>query len=46
MNENKPVNSSRFTVDVLEKLSEKGLLSECEKQALKDAVIYLKWMQG
>ena len=52
---NKPVNSLSFTIDVLQELykficsdmvEERKWFSDYEKQALLDAVIYLKWLRG
>lgn len=52
---NKPVNSLSFTIDALQKLyeficsdmvEERKWFSAYEKQALLDAVIYLKWLRG
>lgn len=52
---NKPVNSLSFTIDVLQELyeficsdmvEERKWFSTYEKQALLDAVIYLKWLRG
>lgn len=52
---NKPVNSLSFTIDVLQELydficsdmvEERKWFSTYEKQALLDAVIYLKWIRG
>lgn len=52
---NKPMNSLSFTIDVLQELykficsdmvEERKWFSDYEKQALLDAVIYLKWLKG
>lgn len=52
---NKPVNSLSFTIDVLQELykficsdmvQERKWFSDYEKQALLDAIIYLKRLRG
>lgn len=52
---NKPKNSISFTIDQLQQLhkficsdmvEEREWFSDYEKQALLDAIIYLKWLRG